>query len=618
MAKFGVLMVIVSMLCSIWCASVLSARADVEGESGWERLAGAPQEVQKAGRVAEKWFEAYLADEVERAAQMYHPTRREQAGRNLQQLNKLLEVVSRWRFRPMVIMVGGAEAKVISSPMDISDASVLIVHLSKDGGQWGILYWSADSLRQVPGFYPQFRRKYPGAVIWFDEKIADWLKPRQNTEIDIDIVELFSLPSGEKPIGTLHHKLREVRGEQAIFESYFPDSTLGGEMLDSWYKADDKESYSDEEIFTIIRNGFRRSGDGGKRQNKQNLVRWVAQHYIRGKEQKNRKAVRLMYYASFDADVELVASVVYHGLSVAGDEQDEKVLKRLVDICMSDINTGRILLGTQDRHDKMLGYLGPYLDDSDREIQGRAAILEKVLKGETDYAEWELEQFEKERREQFGDRMGTIKEVLLKGSGIQKREVFEQIKRYGLSVLFDKSFVEVLKLCLRDPDPVVKEMAIGLGGELLCKAGLQNGEMMQLMSELSKDNDSKVRKKAAIFVGSCWICGVKKQKEQAIEIMLRLSKDKYLEVRNSAVYYGLSVVADKSDEVIKRLVDMIVEPNQADLDRIIWGLRTGADKEKVRAHLQPFIGLRDLKGELARKAYFEIFKEELEAEAVIF
>ncbi|HIJ67382.1 MAG TPA: hypothetical protein HPP87_03780 [Planctomycetes bacterium] len=618
MAKFGVSMVIVSMLCSIWCESVLSAVAEVEGESGWERLAGAPQEVQKAGRVVEKWFEAYLTDDSQRAKEMYHPTRREQAGRNLQQLNKLLEVVNRWRFRPMVIMVSGAESKVISSPMDISDASVLIVHLRKEKGEWWILYWSVDALRQVPGFYPQFRRKYPKAVIWFDEKIDDWLKPLKKTEIDIDIAELFSLPSGEKSIGTLHHKLREVRGEQATFESYFPDSTFGGKILDSWYKADDKKSYSDEEIFTIIRNGFRRSGEGGKRQNKENLIRWVAQHYIRGKEQKNRRALRLMYYASFDADVELVASVVYHGLSVAGDQQDEKVLKRLVDICMSDISTGRILWGTQGKHDKMLSYLNPYFVDSDREIQGRAAILEKVLKGETDYAEWQREQFKKERREQFGDRMGTIREVLLKGSGIQRREVFAQIKRYGLSVLFDKSFVEVLKLCLKDPDPVVKEMAISLGGELLCKAGLQNREMMQLMSELSKDSDSKVRKQAAIFVGSCWICSAKQQEEQAIEIMLRLSKDNNLEVRNSAVYYGLSVAADKSDEVIKRLVDMIVEPNQEDSGQIIRGLRTGADKEKVRAHLQPFIGLRDLKGERARKAYFEIFKEELEAEAVIF
>lgn len=52
----------------------------------------------------------------------------------------------------------------------------------------------------------------------------------------------------------------------------------------------------------------------------------------------------------------------------------------------------------------------------------------------------------------------------------------------------------------------------------------------------------------------------------------RLSKDTDREVRNAAVYYGLSVVTNKSDEVIKRLVDMIAESDgQEDLGRIIRG-----------------------------------------------
>jgi len=246
------------------------------GESGWGRFAEAPQEVQAAGRVAQEWFEAYLADEPERAKEAYHPSRREQVERNLQQLNKLLEVAPEWRFRPMVIMVAGWEAKVISCPMDVSNASVLIVHIRKDEGKWWILYWSVDVLRNLPEFYPQFRRKYPDALIWFDETVEDWLRPQQDTEIDIDIGEIFSWPSGEKSVETLHNKLREAGAEKAAFESYFPDSIPGGKILDSWYKADDKESYSDNEILTIIRNGFRRSGDGSQRQNKEDLIRWVA------------------------------------------------------------------------------------------------------------------------------------------------------------------------------------------------------------------------------------------------------------------------------------------------------------------------------------------------------
>jgi hypothetical protein len=343
----------------------------------------------------------------------------------------------------------------------------------------------------------------------------------------------------------------------------------------------------------------------------------VCQQYIWGKEPKNKKVVELVYYASFDA--ELTDISVYYGLSVAGDQQSGKVLKRLVDICMSDIYTGRILWGTKGKHESMVQYLKPYLNHVDGRVRERAALLEKVFRGEVNYEEWEAEQFRRTRQEKFGEKLPVIRTVLLKGSSRQRRDVFGLVKRAGLGVLFDESFVEALKACLKDRDPVVKEMAIGFGSELLCKAGAQDQEMLQLMSELAKDRDSKVRQQAAVFVGSCWIWGSKSQSAEAIEIMLGLSKDRDREVRTAAVYYGLSLVSNKSDEVIKRLVDMVVETDgQADLGRIIWGLQRGADKRKIMAQLQPLLGLRDKKGELARKVYFEIFKEELETEAVIF
>ncbi len=622
MARFKVPVIIVSMVCSGWCASIARAGAEGADESGWGQLAKAPAEVQATGGIVQRWFEAYLANDLAHAKELYVPSKREKAEQDLQQLKKLLEVAPGWRYQPMVMMVGGSEAKAISGPMEINGpgtgaAAVLIVHLKNVEGEWQILYWSTDALRMVPGFYPQFRRRHPSALIWFDETIEDWLKPQKEAQIDINIEELFKTASAAKKEETLARKLRESRDEQATFESYFPDSIPGGQILDSWYKAKDKESYSAEEIFTIIRNGLRRTKDGKPRRQRQRYVRWVCQQYIWGKEPKNKKAVELVYYASFDA--ELTDISVYYGLSVAGDRQSGKVLKRLVDIWMSDIYAGRILWGTKGKHESMVQYLKPYLNHADGRVRERAAILEKVFRGEVNYEEWEAEQFKKKRQAEFGDKMGTIREVLLKGSSRQRREVFAQIKRYRLGVLFDESFVEALKVCLRDRDPVVKEMALGLGGEQLCRADGEDGQMITLMIELARDSDSKVRKQVAILVGSCWIWGPKEQPAKAIEIVLQLSKDKDREVRNAAVYYGLSVVANKSDEVTKRLVDMAVEVGgQADLGRITWGLQRGTDKRKIRAQLQPLLSLRDKKGELARKVYFEIFKEELETEAVIF
>ena len=77
------------------------------GEGGRGQLAGAPQEVQEAGRVVKEWFKAYLANVLSRAKEMYHPSRREKTEHDLEQLKRLLEVVPGWRFQPMVIMPAG-------------------------------------------------------------------------------------------------------------------------------------------------------------------------------------------------------------------------------------------------------------------------------------------------------------------------------------------------------------------------------------------------------------------------------------------------------------------------------------------------------------------------------
>jgi hypothetical protein len=595
--------------------------AALRESSRWQ-LEGAPQEVQAIGKILKEWFDAYLADEPGRARQTYLPSKRDGTERDLQQLKRLLEVAPGWQYQPMVIMAGGSEAKAVSGKMEISqpeasDAAILIVHLQRVEGQWGILYWSANALRAVPDFYPQFRRKYPDALIWFDETIDEWLKPDQKTGIDINIEDILTTSSANKTKKTLAQKLQESRGEQAIFESYFPDSVAGGKILDSWWEVKDKETYQDEDILTMTRNGLRRGKDGKPRRYKEHFIRWVGQQYIWPKEPKNKKAVELVYYASFDA--ELTGTAVYHGLSVAGDEQDSKVLKRLVDICMSYIYVTRILWGTKDKHERMVQYLEPYLNHADGQVRERAAILEKVFKGELDYDKWQQEQFRKQRQAEFGDKLPAIRQVLLKGNSRQRRDVFGLIKREGLGVLFDESFIEPLKACLSDGDPAVKEAAIVCGPDLFCKVGRDNWEMVQLMSVLSRDCDSKVRKAVAVFIGRCWIWEAKPQKPEAIEIMMRLSKDKDGDVRNATVYYGLSVVDNKGDEVIKRLIEMAVDTSgQENLGRIMWGLERGADKEKIRTYLKPYIGLRNKQGELARRVYFEIFKEELESDALIF
>ena len=145
---------------------------------------------------------------------------------------------------------------------------------------------------------------------------------------------------------------------------------------------------------------------------------------------------------------------------------------------------------------------------------------------------------------------------------------------------------------------------------MLLKKNEQSPDIFELMSNLSKDWDHKVRNEAAKFIGGHWIWGVKPQNPRAIEIMLRLSKDKDRGVRYQAVYYGLSVVQDKDEGVVKRLVEMAFDKTN-DFGRISWGLGYGADKEMIKKYLKPYIDIKSRKGQLARQLYKEIFKEEL-------
>ena len=562
-----------------------------------------------------RWFGGCLAGDLEQVKATYTPNNRKRAEKQLKEIREYMTMMpADWQFSPMIIKIGDSRAEAISHefiitfnhPENTGDPAVLIVYLMKVDVQWGILYSSGDLLRNVS--YAHFKRKYPQSQIWFDKSIPDWLKPDQETNTDITIGDIKSDLPETKIEETLAEKLRELNNDKAVFESYFPDSVEGGRALDNWWKVKDKEQGSDEEILNIIRNGLRRTGDGKLRDHKDRFTGWLGQKYIWKKGPKNKKAVELMYYASFDPD--LTANTAYYGLSVAGEEQSPKILKRLVDICMSNIYVTRILWGTKGKYDQMITYLEPYLNSSDLQLSERAVILEKTFKGKIDYGNWEKEQRRKKRQQEFGDKLPAIRELLLNGNSKQRLETFDVIRRRGLYVLVDDSFKEPLIACLKDDHPAVKEAALRLSGGVLLKKNEQSQDIFELMSNLSKDWDHKVGNEAAKFIGGHWIWGAKPQKPEAIEIMLRLSNDKDRGVRNQAVYYGLSVVEDKDERVVKRLVEMALDKTN-DFGRISWGLSYGADKEMIKKYLKPYIDIKSKKGELARKLYKEIFKEEL-------
>jgi nitrous oxidase accessory protein NosD len=81
------------------------------------------------------------------------------------------------------------------------------------------------------------------------------------------------------------------------------------------------------------------------------------------------------------------------------------------------------------------------------------------------------------------------------------------------------------------------------------------------------------------------------------------------EYKYYAVYSGLSVANPKSEKVLKRLVELALEPHQ--LDRIIWGVKGFNQADEFIKLLQPYLNSSDL--EIRKRA--ETVIKELEGKA---
>ncbi len=363
--------------------------------------------------------------------------------------------------------------------------------------------------------------------------------------------------------------------EISVFESYFPVDEEAGKKLDEWWKNKDTVYLDTDTFFELFRKGIRKCTI----EYKGNFpMQYIGGKYISHKEPDDQKAIDIVYYASFSPEYKYYA--VYSGLSVA-NPKSEKVLKRLVDIALEYHQLGRIIWGVkQSKQDnKFIAFLEPYLHSSDPVKREHADIVIKAFRGEIDGNRWEREWNQKQRTEktirEFGDDLSKIKKTFLTGTSAERREAFKFVKRNGITLFHDASFIAALGECV-------------------------------------KDSDANIRAETARLLGNNFIWGQYVQPEEAIEILLRLSKDQSRDVRYQVVYFGLSVITNKDEQIIKRLVEMALDESNSHnfADRIRWGLTHGANKEVIKKYLDPYLSIEDKKGELARNLYKEIYKEE--------
>lgn len=400
-----------------------------------------------------------------------------------------------------------------------------------------------------------------GTYVLYSDGRVEFEGPVELAELGIPVV-------GAKPSAPLAWQ-RTDRYVPPDPNSFFPDDPQGGKQLDALFQAADKDERPDEEIFSTVRQGLRRTT-----QHRTLILQWIGNRYVWGKDPQNPRAVEILYHA-----VPLERHyAVYFGLSVVRNKTPN-ILRTLADICMEGQEVGRTTWGLGDQREMLLAYISPHLQDTDPARRQIAEMLVKHFKGELDFEQWQREKYLEEAKAKFSGELPQFRETLLTGGSGARYEVLSTIQRNRLAEILEDSFVPALRAAGGDPDP-------------------------------------KVRNEVARIAGYRWVWSAQQQDPNVIELMLKLSSDSNREVRSNAVYYGLSVVRDKSESVIRRLVSLaLADQEQNFYGRIVWGLKGSmrADRQLVERVLTR--ELEDAGTDAKRAAVHRLFKDVLGEDA---
>ncbi len=343
------------------------------------------------------------------------------------------------------------------------------------------------------------------------------------------------------------------------FDRFFPDDPEGGRRLDALWLADNKDQRPDQEIFSLVRGGLRCASA-----NRSYILRWLGNKYIWGRSPQNPDAIEIMYHAADFSGAKQDPYgtrhfAVYFGLSVT-QPKTPAILRTLAELCMAvdDPNDlERVAWGARAQMSELLPFLKPFLESTDPAVREKAGIVEQILRGELKAFAWAEEKARERAKRLFTDRLPGLKQTLAHGTSVERLEAMEFAAKEAVTLIMDESFVEAYAQCAQDPD-------------------------------------ARVRNQVARQAGQRWIWTAKEQSVEAIDLMLRLSRDAERRVRSDAVYFGLSTVREKSDTVVRRLLDMAMADREPNLyGRIAWGLR--GDKPAVIRLLTAYLNDADPK-----------------------
>jgi len=362
--------------------------------------------------------------------------------------------------------------------------------------------------------------------------------------------------------------------------SFFPDDVQAGEELDELWAVKNHafKTVSSEEILEIVRKGFRRTSA-----KKDDIIGTIGSKFIWHKRPSVQSAVDILYCASFEPDVKYNA--FYYGLTVANPKSPE-VLKRLVELAMQGYGVGRIAWGilvVQNQREEFVNLLKPYLNSNDSTERQQAQNVMRVIEGKssgvysTGIGETNPEDIEKVKKD-LGDKLGQIKQALLTGTSSLRLMELERICSLNTCILFDDTFISGIQACAQDKNP-------------------------------------KVRIKAAEVAGYYWIWGDTITNPKITRLLIQLSEDEVREVRFATVEKGLFNIPNKTEGIIKRIVDITLAeqkeiPEKLYL-RIQRVLRVNGDI--TRTILQEYLS----EGEYGRGIIARLYRDALRSEPPI-
>lgn len=359
------------------------------------------------------------------------------------------------------------------------------------------------------------------------------------------------------------------------FEGTFPDDPEGAKRLESAVSELERAAVPIDRACHLLRNGLRALP------NRQlSALRGFGNSFIWNKSPQDARAIDLMYHAAGSTNSRISYNAVYFGLSTVRPLTDP-ILHALVDLSMrsEDPNLlSRVAWGASSHKSELLRHLRPHLESTDPIKRAHAGELRRIFSGEIEAFAWAAERAKTKAHDKSSSRLEEIRTALTTGDSKTRREVLELIQRDRIALIMDDTFISAFAAAAQDPD-------------------------------------AEIRRQATSTAGSRWVWQNQEQPRAAIDLMMRQSRDISRKVRYDAMYYGLSTIRNRSEDVVERMVEaaMLDGMDNGDLrQRILWGLRD--EKPGLRRVLEKWIqGADQIRALFAYGLYLDVFAAQPDA-----